>query len=179
MPYKLRVVLYIYIPWTSSGLSIDWRVDVHACVLCMGVDVYGCVWSVLWVREYVCLREKEKGWERRLSTVHSVETKCSHTILIVLWQSVSHWPFLHHMLIAILKHSYAGCLALCVWKVHVNFHSLLHTCTCNSNHVGCSIHINFNVHLYAMYICWSLLSNQSFYRQIAGYQRGVGDCRVG
>ena len=28
-------------------------------------------------------------------------------------------------------------------------------------------------------ICWLLPSNQSFYRQIAGYQRGVGDRRVG
>ena len=27
--------------------------------------------------------------------------------------------------------------------------------------------------------CWPLPSNQSFYRQIAGYQRGVGDHRVG
>ena len=27
-------------------------------------------------------------------------------------------------------------------------------------------------------ICWPLPSNQSFYRQIAGYQRGVGDHRV-
>ena len=30
-----------------------------------------------------------------------------------------------------------------------------------------------------MYVCWSLPSNQSFYRQIAGYVRGVRDPRVG
>ena len=29
------------------------------------------------------------------------------------------------------------------------------------------------------FICWPSPSNQSFYRQIAGYQRGVGDHRVG
>ena len=28
-------------------------------------------------------------------------------------------------------------------------------------------------------ICWPLPSNQSFYRQIAGYRMGVGDHRVG
>ena len=29
------------------------------------------------------------------------------------------------------------------------------------------------------FICWPLLSNQSFYRQIAGYGMGIGDHRVG
>ena len=29
--------------------------------------------------------------------------------------------------------------------------------------------------MYLVDICWPLPTNQSFYRQIAGYQRGVGD----
>ena len=35
------------------------------------------------------------------------------------------------------------------------------------------------LYAFCISICWSLLSNQSFYRQIAGYGMGVGDHRVG
>ena len=35
------------------------------------------------------------------------------------------------------------------------------------------------VHECVYMCCWTLPSNQSFYRQIAGYGMGVGDHRIG
>ena len=52
-------------------------------------------------------------------------------------------------------------------------------------HISCKINyywaiLLFTRYLYLyMYIYWPSPSNQSFYRQIAGHHRGVGDHRVG
>ena len=43
----------------------------------------------------------------------------------------------------------------------------------------CNIALRIHVHRAYTVTCWALPSNQSFYRQIAGYQRGVGNRRVG
>ena len=44
----------------------------------------------------------------------------------------------------------------------------------------CAMHIYTYMYIdTCKHICWPLPSNQSFYRQVAGYWKGVGDHRVG
>ena len=63
------------------------------------------------------------------------------------------------------------------------FYSYYDTCIHMNNSITCILVTEYvYVHVFGMHtcnlVCWPLPSNQRFYRQIAGYVRGVRDPRV-
>ena len=69
----------------------------------------------------------------------------------------------------------------CFVAAATKHHQLAIICTsrCNNTKPNRVIHTHYSHQdLSDMYVCWPLPSNQSFYRQTAGYQRGVGDHRI-
>ena len=53
-------------------------------------------------------------------------------------------------------------------------------CVCVSLSERACVYVYVCVYIvYYSIMCWSLPSNQSFYRQIAGYMRGMRDPRIG